>query len=68
MVVISSSFRGGVGKVFSSKCNVNKSNRGKTGRWRCGGRKVKKMEGRGREEEEGASGGTAEVDTNEEPL
>lgn len=54
--------------MFSSKCNVNKSNRGKTGRWRCGGRKVKKMEGRGREEEEGASGGTAEVDTNEEPL
>lgn len=63
--VISGGFRG---KVFGNKCNVNKSNRGKDGEmemWREKEGKVKEI---GEREREGESGGTAEVDTNEEPL
>lgn len=49
---------------------MNKSNRGKTERWRCGERtrKSQRDRGEGERKREGESGGTAEVDTNEEPL
>lgn len=54
-------------KVFGNKCNVNKSSGGgiEMEMWR---EKSQRDRGEGERKSEGASGGTAEVDTNEEPL